>query len=361
MTKEKKNQKTTHFKSKEPKKQFKYKFIKRKKGIKHIKPTSRNITSKSTKMNDSLNKKNKAPINIINNTKTNEFKIIENEYMEKLLNIYFDEYGDDYLNEALDRLNKNKKLMTETILNKFGLTEERRKYVLNYFGLFVDSHKIDYKLYFVSVSLFDSFLINYSESNTDEKCQQLFISKNNQQFSDTKLMLFIFCCYYIVAKFYNTNLLSINDLLKYPNATKEVTFDDLSNLIKEIIIYNDCNIDILNIYSFIELYMFEIRRCLKKFEWDNYENFVEVFEKSLSFLGAKIGKYIFFQSFEESIQALGIMIFCYRLCKYKYPVNSNIDNFVNRSLFNLEKALLKYYGTNKLSIIINWLNDNWNK
>lgn len=361
MTKEKKNQKTTHFKSKEPKKQFKYKFIKRKKGIKHIKPTSRNITSKSTKMNDSLNKKNKAPINIINGTKTNEFKIIENKYMEKLLNIYFDEYGDDYLNEALDRLNKNKKLMTETILNKFGLTEERRKYVLNYFGLFVDSHKIDYKLYFVSVSLFDSFLINFSETNTDEKCQQLFISKNNQQFSDIKLMLFIFCCYYIVAKFYNTNLLSINDLLKYPNATKEVTHDDLSNLIKEIIIYNDCNIDILNIYSFIELYMFEIRRCLKKFEWDNYENFVEVFEKSLSFLGAKIGKYIFFQSFEESIQALGIMIFCYRLCKYKYPVNSNIDNFVNRSLFNLEKALLKYYGTNKLSIIINWLNDNWNK
>ena len=34
MTKENKNQKTTHFKSKEPKKQFKYKFIKRKKGIK---------------------------------------------------------------------------------------------------------------------------------------------------------------------------------------------------------------------------------------------------------------------------------------------------------------------------------------
>ena len=112
--------------------------------------------------------------------------------------------------------------MTETILNKFGLTEERRKYVLNYFGLFVDSHKIDYKLYFVSVSLFDSFLINYSESNTDEKCKQLFISKINQQFSDTKLMLFIFCCYYIVAKFYNTNLLSVNDLLKYPNASKEI-------------------------------------------------------------------------------------------------------------------------------------------
>ena len=75
MTKEKKNKKTTHFKSKEPKKQFKYKFIKRKKGIKHIRPTSRNITSKSTKMNDSLKKKIKHQLTLLMTLKRMNLKL----------------------------------------------------------------------------------------------------------------------------------------------------------------------------------------------------------------------------------------------------------------------------------------------
>ena len=358
----------THHSNKDSKKRFKYKFMKRAKkiGYKNSKDqNSINLASKLKKSNQPLETKNistKETLKTNIKEKTpNLFETVENEYMDKLLNIYYDNYSDNFLYKSLEKLNQNKKVVTEKILNKYGITEERRKYVLNYFMLFVEEHKISSKLYFLTVSLFDSFLINYSESNNDNKCRNLFLSKNSRQFSDTRLMLSIFCCYYITAKFYNTHLLTINDLLQYQNAKYEVTYDDLLNLIKDIISYTDCDIDILNIYSFIEIYLFQIKRCLKNSEWEDYQKFMDILEKSVSFLGAKIGRIIFLLNIEESIQALGLMIFCYQLCKLKYEINTSLDKNAHNLLINLKDFLMSYYGSNKLPIIIDWLNDNWNK
>ena len=358
----------THHSNKDSKKRFKYKFMKRAKkiGYKNSKDqNSINLASKLKKSNQPLETKNistKETLKTNIKEKTpNLFETVENEYMDKLLNIYYDNYSDNFLYKSLEKLNQNKKVATEKILNKYGITEERRKYVLNYFMLFVEEHKISSKLYFLTVSLFDSFLINYSESNNDNKCRNLFLSKNSRQFSDTRLMLSIFCCYYITAKFYNTHLLTINDLLQYQNAKYEVTYDDLLNLIKDIISYTDCDIDILNIYSFIDIFLFKIKRIFKICNWDNSNNFLGILEKSISYFGAKIGKKIFLQNIEDSFQALGIIIFCYKMSKLRYDINENIDLYIRTFLVNVKDFLIKYYGTNKLPIIINWLNDNWNE
>ena len=351
-------------KKQEAKKRFKYKFTKYSKKSKN-QTAKEKKQGKPPKKNESLENKNISTKETLKaNTKymmPNLVENIQNEIIEKALKVHYETYSENYFYKSLERLNQDKKVVTEEILNKYGMTEERRKYVLSYFLLFIDEHRINSKLYFLTVSLFDLFLINYSESNDENKCRNLFVSKNINQFSDTKLILLIFCCYYIIAKYCNTNLLTIDNLLEYENAKKEVTYDDLFNLIRDIIIYTNCNINILNIYSFIEIYLFQIKECLKSNEWENYQKFIESLEKSVSFLGAKISRKIVLLTIEESFQALGLLIFCYQLCKYNFEVSSNLDKNVHNILINLKECLMNYYGANKLPIIIDWLNHNWNK
>ena len=171
MTKGKPRDKT-HQSSKDTKKRFKYKFIKISKKIGNKKTKAqkpKNLALKSTNPNEQIDTKNISTKETFKTNSTekasNLFKEIENEYIDKLLNIYYDTYSDELLYKNLEKLNQNKKVVTENILNKYGISEERRKYVLSYFSLFIEEHKISSKLYFLTVSLFDSFLINYSESN----------------------------------------------------------------------------------------------------------------------------------------------------------------------------------------------------
>lgn len=366
MTKEKKSNYNSHTIENVIKKRFRYKFRKcfKKTVQKNPIPKPQNMTNKSTKIanqSDTITKcKNNLEYNNLSKS-INVFKKIENEYMEQFLNIYYEKYSNCSLDDSLKSLNQTKKILTELILNKFGITEEIRKYTLNYFGLFIESNNINFKYYFLSVSLFDLFLINYSEMNSNEKCCNLFLSKKAKIFSEIKLTLLLFCCYYIISRYYNVHILSINDLLECRNAKDELTYDDLNSLIKDIIIYTDCNIDNLNLYSFVEIYMFEIKRVFKKSDCQNYENFFEIFKDGINFLGAKISKKIFLSNIEDSIQALGIMVFGFHLCKQKYKVNDNIDFYMRKTLIYFKEILNKYYGCNKLPIIINWLNNNWYK
>jgi hypothetical protein len=240
MTKKKKSSLSLHSTDKNPKKRFRYKFRRHHKNIskKNSKTnSSKYLYNKSTKIvgqqNKNFEKKNTlSNSSIIVNQKI--FEKIENEYMDQLLNIHYETYSDCYLNNSLKSLDQNKKILSETILNKFGITEEIRKKVLNYFGLFLECNKISLKYYFFSVSLFDLFLINYSEVNSFEKCYNLFLSKKTKIFSEIKLTLLLFCCYYIIARYYNLNVISINDLLQCKNAKDEVTYDDLDSLIRDI-------------------------------------------------------------------------------------------------------------------------------
>ena len=367
MTKQKKSSRCLHSTDANSKKRFRYKFRKYYKNISKKKSKnhpSKNLYNKSTKIVGQQNQKFEKKNTLTNSSiieNQNIFEKIENEYMEKLLNIHYETYSDCYLNNSLKSLNQNKKILTEIILNKFGITEEIRKHVLNYFGLFIEGNKISLKYYFFSVSLFDFFLINYSEANNIEKCRNLFLSKKTKIFCEIKLTLLLFCCYYIIARYYNLNFISINDLLQCKNAKDEFTYDDLDYLIRDILIYTDCNIIILNIYSFVELFMFEIRRIFKKYDCKNYDEFLEIFKDGVSFLGAKLSKKIVMSNIEDSIQALGVMIFGFQLCKEKLKINENIDFYVRKSLFNFQDILNKYYGNNKLPIIIDWLNCNWYK
>ena len=367
MTKEKKPNYKLQTSARDNKKRFRYKFRKFSKKTlnKNTKPEQpKNITNKSTKIAKRTDQKSKCQNNLGNNNisiNKNLFKKIENEYMEQFLNIYYEKYSNSSLDDSLKSLNQDKKILTEIILNKFGITEEIRKYVLNYFGLFIEGNNISFKYYFLSVSLFDSFLINYSEMNSCEKCHDLFLSKKTKIFSEIKLTLLLFCCYFIISRYYNVHMISINDLLECRNAKEELTYNDLNNLIKDIIIYTDCNIVNLNLYSFVELYMFEIKRIFKKSGCKNYENFFEIFKDGINFLGAKISKKIILSNFEDSIQALGIMVFSFHLCKQKYKVNDSIDFYVRKTLISFKEILNKYYGCNKLPIIINWLSNNWYK
>ena len=299
------------------------------------------MTNKSTKIPKQTCQKSKCRNNSEYSNKSeniNLFKKIENEYMEQFLNIYYEKYSNSSLDNSLKSLNQNKKILTEIILNKFGITEEIRKYALNYFGLFIESNNISFKYYFLSVSLFDLFLINYSEMNSNQKCYNLFVSKNSKIFSEIKLTLLLFCCYYIITRYYNIHMISINDLLECKNAKDELTYDDLNTLIKDI-----------------------IKNIFKKSDCQNYENFFEIFKDGINFLGAKLSKKILLSNIEDSIQALGIMVFSFHLCKQKIKVNDNIDFYMRKTLINFKEILNNYYGCNKLPIIINWLNNNWYK
>ena len=100
---------------------------------------------------------------------------------------------------------------------------------------------------------------------------------------------------------------------------------------------------------------------MKNNKFENYQKFIESLEKIVSFFGAKISRKIVLLSIEESFQALGLLIFCYQLCKYNFEVSSNLDKNVHNILINLKECLMNYYGANKLPIIIDWLNHNWNK
>ena len=174
--------------------------------------------------------------------------------------------------------------------------------------------------------------------NSNQKFYNLFVSKKSKIFSEIKLTLLLFCCYYIITRYYNIHMISINDLLECRNAKDELTYDDLNTLIKV-----------------------EIKNIFKKSDCQNYENFFEIFKDGINFLGAKLSKKILLSNIEDSIQALGIMIFGFYLCKQKIKVNDNIDFYMRKTLINFKEILNNYYGCNKLPIIINWLNNNWYK
>lgn len=342
-------------------KRFKYKIVKK---IKNIKKNTK--TQNKSKKKPKTKTKPKSAKNILaqDNSKNiddkpfeNKFEKIEKKYMDKLLDIHYDTYAETYFINALERLNQNKNTMTEKILNKFGLIEKHRKYAFCVLEAFIKLYKINFKLYFSTITLFDSFLIKFSESNDEKICSNLFISKKSKKFSDTKLVLVLFCCYYLTTKFSESNLLLIDDLLNFPKATDEFNYNDLFELIRDIILYTDCNIDNLNIYSFLELYLFQIRRCVKNIEWENNQKFMDILINNSFSLGTEISKKLFDQNIQDSIKALGVVVICYKLCKRKHEINNTLDSYIQMLLSNLNNYLSDYYGIDNLPNFINLLND----
>ena len=332
---------------------FKYKLIKKKFNEKKIN-SSKNLHQKSTKIKQKVEKEN--DINIAN--KEPLYKNIEKYYMLQSLNNYYELYSDNNLKEILTDSRKCKYRITPEILCKYDLNVDIRSHILNFFYNFIESNNISFKYYFYSVSIFDNFLINFSEDESNiDRCQKFFKSKVTNQLSETKLVLYILCCYYVYSKFYSSNLFTINHILQIENAKNESTFDDLSNLIIDIINYTN-DIDSINIYSFIDLYMFKIRKCFYIYEDEN-QYFINGLEKSINFFAAKIGKSINFSEIDESLKALAIIIFSYNLCNNMYKQKNGISMYINHLLNNFKLSLINYFDICQISIIIKWLNDNW--
>ena len=345
--------------TKSGKNRFKYKFIKKNFNEKKLN-SSKNLTQNSTKIKQNLVEK-KNETNVASSHIDKEFlcKKVENEYGQILLNKDYKTYSRDYLIDILNNSSQRKNKITSEILHKYGITEEIRNYVFSYFYQFIITNKISYKLYFSSVSIFDNFLINFSEDESNiEKCQKFFKLKMTNQLSEIKIILYMFCCYYISSNFYASESLSLNQILKIKNAEDEVTFDDLSLLIVDIINYGANDIDIVNIYSFIDIYMFKIRTICNLYKNDS-QYYINGLERIVHFLASKIIKFINLLQIDESLQALAVIIFSHKICKFYYKVNYDIGLYINQLLDNFQLLLMKYLDIHGINVIINWLQNNW--
>lgn len=277
-------------------------------------------------------------------------------YSEKLTDNHFEIYYNDILTELLLKETiENKKIINENILNKYNLTKEHRKNAFKYLYNFIKFHKFNIKCYFSTVSTFDLFLINFSEdeSNTD-KCKIFFNSKKTNEISLTKLILFELCCFYLTSKYYNIKLICLEDLLLSEDAKDEVNYDDLINLVDDIMIYTDSDICNKNIDSYIEIFMFGILKSLKNMTKN--EKFLHHFENYVIFFSCRFVQEIHEFNILESIQVLGIIIFSFEFSKFSYKENNEIlDNYLIQWKDNL-KDMIKEYDANKLEYVINWLN-----
>ena len=255
----------------------------------------------------------------------------------------------------LNQENENKKPITEDILKKYNLTIEDWKIALRYFYNFIMSHNINIKCYFSSIYMFDLFLINYSEDEFNhEKCQLFFKSKISNQISEIRIILLLLCCFYIVAKFFNTKLITIDQLLLFENAKDEYTFDEMNDLINEIIIYTEANICDINLYIFIEFFLFDIRKRIKQIS--NDEDFIEKFENSTIHFGIRIIQDISMQSISESIKAVAIIIFSFELTKYSLEKNNaQLNDCFNEWKKNITQSLINN-DINGVKKVIQWLN-----
>ena len=191
-------------------KRLRYKFLI--KSLKTKKQSSKTLTTNDIQHHkDIIQNKDKPKINV------EQIKLNNYKYSYKLTNIHFNLYAKNILNDNLEQeSNVNRKVITEEILCKYNLTKENRKRALKYLYNFMKYHNINIKFYFSSVSLFDRFLINYVEDKSNEEnCKIFFNSKAASVISETKIILLLLCCYYIVSKYFNTKLITVEQILQF--------------------------------------------------------------------------------------------------------------------------------------------------
>ena len=349
MTKRYINSKPKTKKTKKVIKRLRYKFLI--KAIKTKKKSSKTVnTNEIQDHKDIIQNKDILKINV------EQIKQINYIYSYKLINIHFDSYAKNILNDYLQQeSNVNRKIINEEILCKYNLTKDNRKRALKYLFNFIKYHNINIKYYFSSISLFDIFLIKYSEDESNEEnCKTFFKSKTASVISETKIILLLLCCYYIVSKYFNTKLITVEQMLQFENAQKEVDYNDLIDLIDEIMIYSDLNIGFVNIYNFIEIYMIDIMRRIK--ELTNNQKFIETFENYTIYFSTRIVQDIDILPIFESIQALGIILFSFEYSKFSCGENSEkLNSYLIKWRENF-KNLAIHYDVNGLQKVINWLN-----
>lgn len=337
--------------------------VKRKKDLKNKKDSYKNQTKIKSKKaliitNKKLGKKNSSskkslPLSTKEET-LNYYKTIENKY--------FDCYGSDILNNLLFKEKEfklKKAIITEEILTAFNLTKDLRKYALNYLFAAITNNKskgnIDSQSYFITASIFDLFLINYyNENNSIDNniCRSFFISKITNQFSEIKLILFLFCCFYLANHLTNTKKFDLRDLTKI-SENYELTYEELNELTEDILICTDGEINTLTVHHFINIFMFDIISRFKVLY--NNNTFIENFQNNVLFFSCKIIQDLSCMQILPSIQALGIILLAFEYTKYKMGCKYGILDVYIEKWTKYIKEILEDYNDEDYQKIIKWM------
>lgn len=296
-------------------------------------------------------------------------KIEKNQSLEKenIVNYYskpiikaFETYSSGVLEIFLKEETKKENLVqiNEEILSNYGLTKELRKFAFKYLAEILEQYQIPKKFYFKTALVFDSFLINHSSINKNDKkiCSSFFISKNDNNFSHTKLIQFILCCFYIINQVYNSKNFELKCLVNWNNKN-EMTFDELNDLIYDILEVIDCELNIIGIYDFLNIFIFDLNNRIKIISEDDI--FTNCLNKNLIYLGEKIVQNISLANILPSIQALGVIMFSIEYSKFiteKYFHNEKINFLVENWLKSLKNILVNY-NYKDIKSVIQWLND----
>lgn len=332
-----------------------------------IKKSPSTTPKKSRPLSSSKTTKNKSNLQtLINNQSHKAPPPINSEdfflggfssYYQKIISNTFDSYANSILERLLsDEQNEEKRnFISIEVLQKFGLTNELRKYSLKYLFETLSQYQIPTKFYFKSISIFDTFLIKYSEQNSVENCSKFFFSKHNKnEFSETKLVLFALCCFYLANQIHNTKNFDLKCLVNWNNKD-ELNYEELIDLVDEILIVIDCDTNKINLYDFVEVFLFDITKRLKILSKD--ESFLKLYHQNVYFFAMKFTQDITFLNILPSTQALGIFAFAFEYSKYEIKnLDKEISFFVEKWAKNV-KNLLTNCRIDDIKNVIMWFNN----
>lgn len=281
-------------------------------------------------------------------------------YYQKIITNIFESYAQDILEGLItEEVNKERRnIITPEILEKFGINNNVRKYCLKYLYKTLSLYKIDNKYYFKSVAIFDCFLINYADQKPTDECLKFFFSKKTNQFSDTKLILFSLCCFYIANQILNTSNFDLKCLINW-DEKDELSYTELIELVDDILIVIDCDTNKISLFDFIELLLFDITKRIKILGKE--ETFSKKYREYILYLAIKFSQDISFLNILPSTQALGIFAFSYEYTKY---VLKNVDDEICLLVENWARKVKNFLPNcfiEDINNMIMWLNDYVNK
>lgn len=282
-------------------------------------------------------------------------------YYSKLVYNDFEVYSSGLFEQFLkEESNKDNTVqINEEILSNFSLTKELRKDALKYLAQILEQYQIPAKFYFKTVLLFDSFLIKFSKNNNNDKktCSAFFLSKHDNCFSNTKLILFTLCCFYIINQVYNSRNFELKCLVNWNNK-KEMTYEELNNLVYDILEITDFEINLLGIYDFINIFIFDLNKRLRIICNDD-NIFINCYNKNTIYLTQKFVQDVSLNNIIPSLQALGLIMFSIEYTKFlteKYFQNDKINFLVENWVKNVKNLLINY-NYEDIKRVIQWLNN----
>ena len=284
--------------------------------------------------------------------------ISKNLYYNKILDNTFNEYSSQILFDLIQKESEiiNRIIITKEILSLYDLTNEHRKYALKFLYKIVNEYNILIECYFKTMLIFDKFLINFSKiSENLEKCKNFFkVKDEKKEISIMKLLIYILCCFYIANKIYNIKSFSLKHILNINISGEKniIIYEDLIELTDNIITYINCEIDDVDIYQFISLFLFDLNKRFQILIRKN--NFIEQFKNLVIFFGIKLSQNIELLKILPSLQVLGIVIVCFKLISENYCQNEELNDFFQKWIDNLID-IIDGYDPKKLANIIDWI------